>query len=201
LSRYADGAGDVADNVAVWMQTRLAEMAWQKGDLDAARAHIQRGRALDPEDRYLRHLYADFLLAESRPDAAIDVLEDYVDQDGALLRLAIAAIDAGDRRADRWAQQFRDRMAAAQRSAEYAHLRELARFTLVVEDDPAEALALARANWRTQKEPADMHIYLAAARAAGEPGAADEVRTFIAEHGVQDSRLAPFLDNGTEAGS
>ncbi|MBD3652126.1 MAG: tetratricopeptide repeat protein [Alcanivorax sp.] len=200
LSRYADGAGDVADNVAVWMQTRLAEMAWQKGDLDAARAHIQRGRALDPEDRYLRHLYADFLLAESRPDAAIDVLEDYVDQDGALLRLAIAGIDAGDRRADRWAQQFRDRMAAAQRSAEYAHLRELARFTLVVEDDPAEALALARANWRTQKEPADMHIYLAAARAAGEPGAADEVRTFIAEHGVQDSRLAPFLDNGTEAG-
>ena len=201
LSRYADGAGDVADNVAVWMQTRLAEMAWQKGDLDAARAHIQRGRALDPEDRYLRHLYADFLLAESRPDAAIDVLEDYVDQDGALLRLAIAGIDAGDRHADRWAQQFRDRMAAAQRSAEYAHLRELARFTLVVEDDPAEALALARANWRTQKEPADMHIYLAAARAAGEPGAADEVRTFIAEHGVQDSRLAPFLDNGTEAGS
>ena len=129
----------MADNVAVWMQTRLAEMAWQKGDLDAARAHIQRGRALDPEDRYLRHLYADFLLAESRPDAAIDVLEDYVDQDGALLRLAIAAIDAGDRRADRWAQQFRDRMAAAQRSAEYAHLRELARFTLVVEGRPGRS--------------------------------------------------------------
>lgn len=201
LSRYAEGASDVAANVAVWMQTRLAEMAWQKGDLDAARAHIERGRALGPEDRYLRHLYADFLLAESRPDAAIDLLEEYVEQDGALLRLSIAGIAADDRRADRWAQQFRDRMAAAQRSAEYAHLRESARFSLVVEKDPADALEQARANWRTQKEPADMYIYLAAAQAAGRPDAADEVRAFIAEHGVQDSRLATFLDDGTEAGS
>ncbi len=199
LKGYADTAADTDDDVAVWLHTRLAEMAWQKGDPEAARAHIDSGRRLDRDDRYLRHLYADWLLARSRPGAVIDLLEAYVDQDGALLRLAIAGLAAEDPRADQWAQQFRDRMTAAQRSAEFAHLRELARFTLAVDNDPTRALALAQRNWQTQKEPADMRVYLAAAEAAGQPGAADEVRAFIAEHGVQDSRLAPFLDNGAGA--
>ncbi|HEX5678439.1 MAG TPA: hypothetical protein VFX91_10750 [Alcanivorax sp.] len=200
LERYASAAIDTPDDVAVWMQTRLAEMAWQQGDKTAALAHIKAGRSIDPDDRYLRNLYADWLLAESRPAAVITLLTDHADQDGALLRLAIAGIAAQDRRADLWAQQFRDRRAAAQRSAEFAHLRELARFNLTVEQDPKTALALARDNWRSQKEPADMHVYLAAAQAAGKPAAAQEVRAFIAENGLQDARLRPFLDHSAEAG-
>ena len=201
LQRYASAATDAPDDVAVWMQTRLAEMAWQQGDRQAALAHIEAGRDIDSDDRYLRNLYADWLITESRPQAAITLLKPHADQDGALLRLAIAGIDAEDRRADLWAQQFRDRMAAAQRSAEFAHLRELARFHLIVEQDPEAALTLASDNWRTQKEPADMHIYLAAAQAAGDPAAAQAARAFIAEHGLQDARLAPFLEPGKEAGS
>jgi len=201
LRRYASAATDTPADVAVWMWTRLAEMAWQQGDPAAALAHIEAGRDIDRDDRYLRNLYADWLIAEARPRAAITLLKDHADQDGALLRLAIAGNAARDRRADLWAQQFRDRMAAAQRSAEFAHLRELARFNLAVEKDPEAALALASDNWRTQKEPADMYIYLAAAQAAGEPSAAREVRAFITEHGLQDARLAPFLDPGEETGS
>ena len=201
LQRYASAATDTPDDVAVWMQTRLAEMAWQQGDRQAALAHIEAGRDIDRDDRYLRNLHADWLIAESRPEAAIALLKPHADQDGALLRLAIAGMAAGDRRTDLWAQQFRDRMTAAQRSAEFAHLRELARFKLTVAQDPEAALALARDNWRSQKEPADMHVYLAAAQAAGDPSAAQEVRDFILENGLQDARLAPFLNHRAEAGS
>jgi len=199
LNRYAAVAGRLAepvpDDVAAWMYTRLAEMAWQKGQPQTALKHVRAGRRIAPEDRYLRHVHADLLIGQERYREAIALLEDYTDQDGALLRLALAGQAVKDDRATDWAQRFRDRMAAAQRGGELTHLREFARFTLAVDEDAEQALSMSQQNWRNQKEPADMLVYLRAAEAAGNPRAADEVHAFIAEHRLQDARLQRFLND------
>jgi hypothetical protein len=69
------------------------------------------------------------------------------------------------------------------------HRREEARFTLHVLKQPHEALRLARENWAAHREPWDARIYLEAARAAGDPGAARPVLDWLREHRVQDVRL------------
>ena len=59
------------------------------------------------------------------------------------------------------------RFDATRRRGDTVHRREEARYALEVEDDPARALALARANFAVQKEPADVRLLADAARAAG----------------------------------
>ena len=55
---------------------------------------------------------------------------------------------------------------------------------------PGRALALARANWDVQREPADARILLEASLAAHRPDAAQPVLAWLRTNGVQDIRLA-----------
>jgi hypothetical protein len=59
------------------------------------------------------------------------------------------------------------RFDATRRRGDTVHRREEARYALEVENDPARALGLARANFAVQKEPADARLLADAARAAG----------------------------------
>jgi hypothetical protein len=54
---------------------------------------------------------------------------------------------------------------------------------------PARAVALARANWDVQREPADARILLEAALAAGQPDEAAPVLDWLRTNHVQDVRL------------
>ena len=89
-----------------------------------------------------------------------------------LLRLALAQRAADD---DKW-HDSRDilwaRFAAAKLRNDRVHLREEARFTLHLLDQPQTALALAQENWAIQKEPADARLVLDAAKLANDPRAA-----------------------------
>jgi hypothetical protein len=72
------------------------------------------------------------------------------------------------------------------------HQREEARFRLELRDEPAAALVLALANWRTQREPLDARILLEAAVAAGRPETAAPVLAWLEETGLSDPQLEPL---------
>ena len=82
------------------------------------------------------------------------------------------------------------RFDAARQRGESLHAREEARLALDVLGQPARALQLAQDNWARQKEPADAVLLWRAARAAGQPAAADPLRAWAPNPGRIDVRLA-----------
>ena len=158
-----------APSLRVWALTIAGEIAARRGDAAAAEARFREALALDPADAYLAGAYADLLIDLGRHADAARLLESRTRHDALLLRLVVAGQRLPERRerydADR--AELAARFEATRRRGDTVHRREEARYALAVENDPARALALARANWAVQKEPADARILADAARAAG----------------------------------
>jgi hypothetical protein len=140
-------------------------------------------------DVYTLAAYADWLLAARRARDVLPLLEGRDAADALLLRQAMAYRQLGDARAAAATAALRERFAAARARGDTLHQREEALFALHLEDDAAKALALARAQWAQQKEPADALLLVQAARAAKQEAAADPVRQFMRETGYADARL------------
>lgn len=171
-----------------WLLGLLAEMAVRLGDFRAAEMHFRSALQAEPKDAYLKAAYADLLLLTHREREALAVLRNGEANDVLLLRLAIAGRRLGDSRADEWARTFDARRRAA-RPDDTSHLREHARFLLEVRDDPRHALEVAQANWRVQREPADIRVYVRAAERSGRPEAARAVHEWIRDAGYEDRTL------------
>ncbi|EKF74768.1 hypothetical protein A11A3_07088 [Alcanivorax hongdengensis A-11-3] len=193
LQRLADSPLPMSDAQRRWMFTELAEMAWQQGDAEQTLAYTRQGLASEPGDRYLRFLKADAQLALGNNQAVIDAWQHQLAIDGGLLRLAIAAQRAGHPRAEHWADLYQQRLKAAEQARQQLHLREQARFQLEVLKQPQAALATAKRNWQIQKEPADLRILTATARACHDRDTLALARQFIDQHGLQDQRVASLL--------
>lgn len=167
-----------------WALTQLAELAYMRGEPDAARAHLARALALDPEDAYARNLLADVLIATGHSADASRMLAGRETVDSHLVRRAIAEHDVHGPDAERLVAAMRERIAAAAERGDRIHLREEARFTLAVELDPARAVRLARDNWSVQKELADARLLAEAALAADDRDVTlDRLRTRLS-HGA-----------------
>jgi hypothetical protein len=106
-----------------------------------------------------------------------------------LLRLAIAQRRLRHPQASDSLRRLDERFAAARLRGDSLHRREEALAALDLHDDPARALALAQAQWRQQKEPADARLLVRAARAAGRPEAAEAVWQFARASGLRDIAL------------
>ena len=152
----------------LWQYTRLAEMALRLERFDAAEGYYKSALKLGIVDQFLLGSYADFLLARKRPAEVLTLLADWERSDILLLRLALAAKVSGDSRAAGFATQLRDRFDAAARRGDRLHEQEAARFELDIERNPKKALALASANYTSQKEPRDAEILMRAALGAGQ---------------------------------
>ena len=73
------------------------------------------------------------------------------------------------------------------------HVREEARFTLHLLDDPRAALRLAQENWQVQREPADIRILFECARAAGDTASVETARAWLTATGLEDGRLEKYF--------
>ena len=177
-----------SDGMREWALTLAAEIAARRGDNDAADRHFRAALALDPRDAYLKGAYTDFLLGQSRPREVIALLQAETSNDSLLLRLALAEQALPDQRAvfDGHRRDLRDRFAAARMRRDTVHLREEARFELEIMQDSGKALALARQDWQVQKEPADLRVLAAAARATGDAAAKSTVADWFAATGLED---------------
>ena len=183
----------------LWSLTLLAEMAQRRGDATVAEARFRRALALDPRDSYLQGAYADLLLEQGRAADVLTLLKGQERIDALLLRAALARQITGHAGLQADIRELAARFEAAAQRGDTVHQREQARFELKLRRDAATALALARKNWAVQKETADMRIYLEAALAARDPGAAKPVVDWIATHHIEDvvaARLIRQLQTG-----
>ena len=174
----------------VWALTVLAEIATRRGDREAAEQHFQQALAFRMRDVYLLGAYADFLLDEGRAADVVRLLQEDTRPDGLLLRLALAERQLGATALAAHRAALRARIAANRLRGDTVHLREEARFSLHLLDEPRQALALAQANWAVQREPWDARLLLEAALAAGDVEAAIPVVHWLEETGLQDVHLA-----------
>ena len=181
-----------------WVTALQAGVARSLGQVDQARHHFQQGLEHHPADAYLLRAYADFLIDQKQPDAAIELLKNHLHDNGALLLSAIAARRAGHQeQSDAWWGQLQQRFAAIRLRGGTPHGRFEARGVLALGGDPEHALQLALANWEHQKEMRDTRNVLEAAIAAYQPEAARPALDFLKRHGTQDTdlqRLARRLD-------
>lgn len=184
---------------ARWLAISRAELAERSGRDAQAEAHYRAALGLQsagdrpaPDaDPYALGAYADLLLVQGRAIEVPPLLQGRERVDGLLLRLALAWQQLGETGRLRQATaDLQARFDAARERGEQVHLREEARFELQLKGRVAVALALARADWAVQKEPADARLLWAAAQAAGDPAAAEPVRRFVRAQGLRDRRLA-----------
>ena len=172
----------------IWIQTRLAEMAWRAGELALAERHFRAGLALGVDDNFLLAAYADLLLEQGRAGDVMPLLKNWSRSDTLLLRLALAARALKLAEADKHARALSDRFAEAALRGEKLHLQEEARFLLDLKGDPRAALAAASENYRTQREPRDALVLMEAALAARDPAAAAAALQWLESSGFEDRR-------------
>ena len=181
-----------AAGVRQWLTTTLAELEERAGNDVAADGAYREALSLG-RDSYLTLDYVDFLMARRRLAEAEALLrrEPLPYGDGVLLRLAIVQKDAKEPGAAASGRELRDRFEAAKERGDSIsiHGRELARALFAVHDEAREAVHVARANLRIQKEPADFLVMAEAARAADDRDALREVAEQAKAVGLVDRRL------------
>lgn len=185
-------------SVGVWAATAAAEIAARLGDR-STESRFRDALAIDGADPYLLGAWTDWLLDQDRPQEVIALLRDRTRVDPLLLRLALAERAIGDAAAPGHIADLAARFEASRLRGDTVHRREEARFALELAREPERALALARANWDVQREPADARILLEAATATGHSEAADPVRAWLRDNHVEDARLSRLAAEGRTA--
>jgi Tfp pilus assembly protein PilF len=177
------------DGERAWVLSILGEIAARAGDDTAAVRDFETALAASADDAYTKAALADLLLDLGRAADVARLLEGKTEDDTLLVRLVIAEGAIGKPSFAEHEALLASRYAASEERGDVVHRREQARFALTVKHDTKKALALARANWEVQKEPADARVLLDAAIAAGDPAAARPVAEFLAQSGAEEPRL------------
>lgn len=188
----ADRTGN--PDIRLWALTILGEIAARLGDPAAAERHFTDALALGQRDVYLLAAYTDLLLDQGRPAEVANLLagEDAVDQ--LLLRRALARQQLNDPRVEDDRRMLEARFHAVRLRGDPPHLRDEARFTLLLQQAAPRALELAQQNWRQQKGPADARILLEAALAASALDAARPVLDWMNATRIEDVALERLLE-------
>ncbi len=177
-----------------WVTTMQAKVAVAL-DLEAAEQHFRAGLQSDPADYYLIREYADYLLDRDRNGEALYMLREHLNDNGILLRAAIAARRVGEKQLfEEWTARLQRRFEEIRLRGSQPHGRFEARYLLELKDDPDRALSVALANWEKQKEGRDTRNVLEAAVAAGNREAATPVVEFLTKHGTEDVVLQRLVD-------
>lgn len=167
--------------VQSWLQGIWADAAKYQGASAVADKHFRAALQLAPGDNFLLADYADFLLDQGRPQAALDLVKDYAQSDTSFLRQVYAEVALRSPRASADTAEINARFAALDVRGTRAYRREQAGFALRVQHDPLQALQLAQENWTVQRAPNDMEVFLRAALAANRPAAAQPVLDELAK--------------------
>ena len=179
----------VDGSLQAWVDSTRGELLRWQGRLDAAEAMLRQALARAPDDTYTRLVLADVLLDLKRPQDAAALFDGRTLNDTELLLQVLALEAAGDARAPAARADLDARVAANRQREETLHRREESRYALQLERDAVKALALAKANWALQKEPADARVLLEAARAAGDVAAARPALEWLDRTGFEDPVL------------
>ena len=173
----------------LWLNTRLGEVAAWQGLPDVAQRHYRQALALDIDDGYLLAAWSDFLLDQGRPAEVVQLLTRWEASDGLLLRLAEAETLLKLPAAAAHVQALDDRFAAARLRGDTTHQAEEARYELRLRQNARQAVTVAAANYRVQKEPRDARILLETAWAAQDRPAARAALDWLHSSGFEGVEL------------
>jgi hypothetical protein len=171
-----------------WATGVAAEFAARRGDATAAERWYREAFELDPASHYARITYADWLLSAGRFDQALQVA-----RRGASLADRARSVFAARDTAALDAQRLELAWQEAEARGERAHLRDRARFELMLQRDLAKANATARANFQNQSEADDALLLAETAAAAGDQESLRAVREWQQRHRYEDVRLETLL--------
>lgn len=181
-------------SVVQWAHTMQSKIAYAQGRVDETERYFKEAVANNPQDKYVIRDYADFLLDQKRDSEAFSLVRDHLNDNGVLLRGAIAAKRVGnDVVAHEWAAQLAARFEEIRLREGEPHGRFESRFQLEVNGDAKKALRLALANWQKQKEARDARNVLEAALGAEDSEAAQPVIAFLQKHGTEDLILSDLI--------
>ena len=179
-----------APSIRNWLLTTLAESEARAGrNTQAEAAYRQALQAA--ADGYTSLSFADFLMTQNRFADASRQLQNQPRTDAVLLRLAIAGVNTHSKEAAADVNELRERMALAmlRPEARTTHAREYAMFALWIDNQPREALELAKENVRHQREPLDVLLLAQAAAASQDAAARRDAVSLASEIGLRDVRL------------
>lgn len=176
------------DATRSWSAGVAAEFAVRLGDSSVAGRWYREAFELDPGSHYARITYADWLLSAGRFAEALQVASR-----GASLadraRTVLAGRDAGSLESQRLQLAWQEADARGER----AHLRDRARFELMLLHDPAKANASARASFRDRNEADDALILAATAAATHDQESLQALRAWRQQYRYEDVRLDHLL--------
>ena len=184
-----------------WALRVLAELAEINGDPTFARACLIQALDANPGDIRTRLALADLLLRQHDAATVLEIVPADSRSPVLTLRRALAASLLGHPDLARHQTVLEDYFAAARRRGETLHDRESALADLRIFGRPERALAVARRNWRTQREFADTELLLGAALACGDLATVQQVRDWLRGHHNLDARLAAILRASAPEGS
>ena len=179
-----------APSIRNWLLTTLAESEARAGrNTQAEAAYRQALQAA--ADGYTSLSFADFLMTQNRFADASRQLQNQPRTDAVLLRLAIAGVNTHSKEAAADVNELRERMALAmlRPEARTTHAREYAMFALWIDNQPREALELAKENVRHQREPLDVLLLAQTAAASQDAAARRDAVSLASEIGLRDVRL------------
>ena len=183
-----------------WLLSLLAESQERAGRDRAAADAYRRSLALAP-DLYTSIAYSDLLLRTGKPAQALQAMEKLPETDAVLLRRACAWRRLGDTQWTSARIRLQERTAELLRRGDdpSVHGRELALVALWLDDDPVQALGLARSNLKLQREPLDWWVALQSAHLAKDSAALTAIAREIQTAGLVDMRLSAWLPENTRS--
>ena len=195
LAAIADDVRRKWPDAATWVLTMQAQVAWSLGRLPEAEQFFVEGLGNEPDNTYLLRTYADFLLDRGRNDEALQLLLEHIDDNGVLLRAAIAAkLSDQPSMASKWQAQLKRRFEEIRLRGSNPHGRFESRYELQLNQDPHRALQIALANWNKQKELRDARNVLEAAVAVNDAEAAATVINFLRRNRTQNVELRRLVE-------
>lgn len=181
-----------ADGIRAWADVLMADAARRLGWSKKAEAHYKEALKLSPGDNFTLSHYGDFLLAHNRPREALELLKPYQRSDTSFLRYVFAEAALGSPQTAHDIQEMVGRFKAMDLRGTHVYRREEVRFVLNLLHQPKRALKLAQQNWKVQRGPWDIRVFLAAALAAHQPRAALPALKDYEESHLQDPHIAPL---------
>ena len=194
LFSYVENPGPKAPPaIPAWIEGLMADNAARMGLADQADAHFKKALQLTPGDNFLLADYGEFLIDHVRAKEAIDLVGGDTQSDTSFLVLVTAEKALGLPKAKADMTEMDARFRSMDQRGDHVFMREEASYLLHVEHDPKAALDLAMQNWRVQRAPKDVRVYLEAALATNDPAAAKPALDFIDSTHLKDVTIDPLV--------
>jgi tetratricopeptide (TPR) repeat protein len=193
MAMVEDPGPKVPVAIKAWVEGLMADTAARMGKSDAADTHFKTALRMTPDDNFLLADYGEFLLDQGRPQDAINLVSGDIQSDTSFLVLVSAESVLGLPRTITDIAAMNARFQSMAERGDHVFMREQSSYMLHVLHDPKTALDLAQQDWKVQRSPKDVRVYLEAALANHDPSAAKPVLDFVARTHLDDVTINPLV--------